>query len=245
MEQNILRLGEGEPVYQAGDVGDCAYIILNGKVELCKQVSGERTRLAELQVGELFGEDGLISEKPRNTDAVAMVPTELRRIDGASISETVRQDPDSAIVVLKVMLEKLRGGKRLRPRPVSSGAVLKALTPGAEAALGCGEILIDSLPCRIGRASDDPLGQNEIQLNDQKPFQVSRSHLVVSEEGGRIVVYDRGSSLGSWVRGQCLGGPSAFDGPVILGDEPCELVLGHSGSPLRFSLTRVAIEARS
>jgi hypothetical protein len=204
-----------------------------------------RTRLAELKVGELFGEDALISEKPRNTDAVASAATELRRIDGESFTETVRQDPDSAVVVLKVMLERLRGGKRLRPRPVSSGAILRALTPEAEAALGGSEMLIDSLPCRIGRASNDPLGQNDIQLTDQAPFQVSRSHLMVSEEGGRIVVYDRGSSLGTWVRGQCLGGPSAFDGPVILNEDPSELVLGHSGSPLRFSLATMAIETRS
>ena len=243
MDQQFLRVQAGEPIYACGDAGGCAYIILNGNVELCRQMEGGRTRLAELRTGELFGEDGLISEKPRNTDAVAITTTELRRIDGSTVAEIVRTDPDSAIMVLKVLLERLRGGKRLRPRPVSRGVILKALTPEAAAALGSDERLIDSLPCRIGRACNDPLGQNEIELSDQKPFQVSRSHLVLSEESGRIVLYDRGSSLGSWVRGQCIGGRSAFDGPVILGDEECEVLLGQSHSQLRFSLKTVELEA--
>ncbi|MEB3319776.1 MAG: cyclic nucleotide-binding domain-containing protein [Cyanobium sp.] len=242
MQSSTLVLGPGEWIYRAGESADCAYIILRGSVALYRDSNGEQTRLTTLHARELFGEDGLINEKPRNTGAQAVETTELRRIDGVSISDTVHEDPEAAIMVLKVMLERLRGGKRLRPRRVRHGATLKALTTEAEAALGSNEVLIDSLPCRIGRASNDPLGQNEIQLHDQKPFQVSRSHLVLSEESGRIVVYDRGSSLGTWVRGQCLGGPSAFDGPVILSDEPSEMVLGHSSSPLRFSLTTVAIE---
>ena len=242
METCTLRLEPGEWIYRSGDSADCAYIIIRGCVELYRDSNGELIRLATLRDRELFGEDGLINEKPRSTGARALEATELRRIDGASISETVHQDPDAAIVVLKVMLERLRGGKRLRPRPVSSGVVLTALTAEAELALGRKEMLIDSLPCRIGRASNDALGQNEIQMHDQKPFQVSRSHLVVSEESDRIVVYDRGSSLGTWVRGQCLGGPSAFDGPVILSEQPSELVLGNSGSPLRFSLATVTID---
>ena len=245
MNQYIVRVEAGESIYASGDASGCAYIILDGSVELCRQMEGGRTRLAELRTGELFGEDGLISEKPRNTDALAITATELRRIDGSRLAEIVRNDPDTAILVLKVMLERLRGGKRLRPRPVSRGVILKALTAEAVAALGSHERLIDSLPCRIGRASNDPLEQNEVKLIDQKPFQVSRSHLVLSEEGGRIVVYDRGSSLGSWVRGQCLGGRSSFDGPVILGDEECVVVLGHSDSRLRFSLKTVEIEASS
>lgn len=238
MQAVVMQLQRGERIYGAGESADCAFLIVSGRVEIRR----DGTLLTVLETGELFGEDGLISEKPRNTDAVAAEACTLRRIDGNSFSDTVRQDPDAAVQVLRVMLERLRGGKRFRPRPGRIGARLVALTPEAMAALGDEARLIASLPCRIGRRSADTLRTNEIELVDQKPFQVSRSHLVLSDEAGRLVLYDRGSSLGTWVRGQCIGGPSGFDGPVMLGEEPTELVLGHSSSPLRFSLASVAME---
>ena len=58
-------------------------------------------------------------------------------------------------------------------------------------------------------------------------------------ERGKIAIYDRGSSLGSWVQGQLLGGASKFEGPVILGKEGLEVVLGSEESPMRFRLETV------
>lgn len=243
MESSLLRFAAGDTVYQTGDRADCAYIILGGRVALfhgrAQAEDVDRAPLAELQIGDLLGEDGLISEKPRNRDAIALEATTLRRIDGSTLSETVREDPDSAVIVLRAMLERLRGDKRLRPRPGQKRIQLTALTPESEAALGNHEQSIQALPCRIGRLSEEHIGLNEIQLKDEKPFQVSRTHLVICEEGGKVVIYDRGSSLGTWIRGQCLGGPSAFDGPIIVGEEPCELTLGHNDSPIRFSIKLV------
>lgn len=242
---NIVLVNTGELIYAAGEAADCAYVILSGSVQLRRSSEETSTLLTELQPGELFGEDGLISEKPRNTDAVAAAPTALRRIDGSSFSDTVRQDPESATLVLKVMLERLRGGKRLRPRAGRLGALIRPLTPEAEAALGASERRIEALPCRIGRLGPDQLRQNEIDLQDRHPHQISRSHLILCEEGGKLVVYDRGSSLGTWVRGQCLGGPSSFDGPVILAKEPTEVVLGSSHSPMRFQLMAVQLASQA
>ena len=229
-------LQAGEKIFGQGEAADCAYIIRAGSIELSRQDDTGKTTVTVLGEGELFGEDGLIAERTRQSTAIAITEAQLRRIDGSSFQQTVRDDPDAAVVLIKFLLERLRGEKRMRPRHVGRVAVLTASTPEAEIALGTREKRIPDFPCRIGRRSEDALRQNEIELNDQQPFQVSRSHLVLSEEGGKVVLYDRGSYLGTWIHNQHIGGPSGFDGPVIIGTEPVDLVLGQRESALRFTL---------
>ena len=139
--------------------------------------------------------------------------------------------------LLRLLLEQLRqGNKRVRPRESTVTACLRPLTPQARKALGQESLLIQSFPFRIGRRSDDRLAFNELQLDDSRPYQISRHHLLLSLEQGVLTVQDRGSSLGTWVRGQLLGGASSFEGPVLVHDGSVELVLGHTHSPMRFQL---------
>jgi hypothetical protein len=235
-----MEYSSGQLIYASGQPAYCAYSVISGSVILCRPGEGSSQTLAVIKPGEFFGEDGLISEKPRTTDAIASETTVLRRIDGDSFGETVRLYPELAVTVLQSMLERLRSGKRLRPRRGDIKVTLEALTPEAETALGARIVTVDSFPCRIGRSSKDPLRRNDIELIDSMPYQISRSHAVLSEEDGKLAIYDSGSLLGTTIRGQRVGGNSNFEGPIIVDEHPTELILGRSNSPMRFEMKAFA-----
>ena len=57
---------------------------------------------------------------------------------------------------------------------------------------------------------------NDLMLPDSVPLQISRHHLAFIAHEGRVGVVDRGSTLGSWVDGQQLGGRLASLAPCFL-----------------------------
>jgi len=118
---------------------------------------------------------------------------------------------------------------------------LEGVTPRAAAALPVSPFPITHFPFRIGRQSPDPLVYNDLMLPDSVPLQISRHHLAFIAHEGRVGIVDRGSTLGSWVDGQQLGGPSGLSGPVFFTGPEGLLVLGRWDSPFRY---RVRLRAQ-
>lgn len=52
----------GQQIIRQGDEGSCCYLLKSGRA--CVEVNGEK--VAELGVGDVFGEDALVNHKPRN-----------------------------------------------------------------------------------------------------------------------------------------------------------------------------------
>jgi len=117
---------------------------------------------------------------------------------------------------------------------------LEGLTPRAAAALPVTPFPITRFPFRSGRQSPDPLVYNDLMLPDAVPLQISRHHLAFIAHEGRVGVVDRGSTLGSWVDGQQLGGPSGLSGPVFFTGPKGLLVLGSWDSPFRYRVSLCA-----
>ena len=121
--------------------------------------------------------------------------------------------------------------------------VLEGMTTPAREALPSNPFVIDHLPFRIGRQTNDPLANNDLSLNDFEPFQVSIHHLLIFMEiaqassGGRIGVFDRGSAQGSWINGSPLGGLMANENATYLDEGEVDLVIGSQDSVFRYRLT--------
>ena len=128
-------------------------------------------------------------------------------------------------------------------QPLDHLIVLEGMTSPARQALPCNPFVIDHLPFRIGRQTDDPLANNDLSLNDFEPFQVSVHHLLIFKEISissieeRIGVFDRGSAQGSWINGAPLGGLMANENATYLEDGEVDLVIGAKDSLLRYRLT--------
>lgn len=63
------RLEEGMIVFHQGELGDQAYIVKSGKIEIFATVGDQETILGTLEVGALFGEMALIDNSERTASA--------------------------------------------------------------------------------------------------------------------------------------------------------------------------------
>ena len=83
-----------EIVFNWGDLGDSAYVIEEGCVEVLAGEATEQRRIALLTEGAMFGEIALLDRQPRTASVRAVVPTRLIRIDRRHVEELLlRADP--------------------------------------------------------------------------------------------------------------------------------------------------------
>ena len=65
-------------IFEEGDIGDAAYIIRSGEVEIRKGVRGNNPlRLAVLGKGDILGEMALFDDRPRMASAIALTNVEV------------------------------------------------------------------------------------------------------------------------------------------------------------------------
>jgi cellulose biosynthesis protein BcsQ len=93
---------------------------------------------------------------------------------------------------------------------------------------------VRQFPFFIGRQDKSVL--NDLAIPDSRPWQISRRHAHLICREGRIGVMDLGSTLGTWVNGRQLGGPTLDPGPVFFGANGGELILGKRESPYVFDV---------
>lgn len=91
---------QNEIIFHEGDIGDCAYIIEKGQVEIYVKSSSGDIQLAQLGPGEFFGEISVIDGSPRSASAVATQACELITVSSESISERV----DSADPIVRMLV---------------------------------------------------------------------------------------------------------------------------------------------
>jgi CRP-like cAMP-binding protein len=254
----LSRYEAGEVIVRENDFGETAYIIGEGRVEVSKELDGRNVHLAYLGAGETFGEMSMIDEKPRSATVTAVAETVVSEIRRDDFFNSFQTDPKVALTLLKVLFERLREADAMIlelqkadpqqelvskeplaviPHRAKLTITLEGVTPRAAAALPVTPFQITQFPFRVGRQSPDPLVYNDLMLPDSVPLQISRHHLAFIAHEGRVGVVDRGSSLGSWVDGQRIGGPSRLSGPVFFTGSEGILVLGNRDSPFRYRVS--------
>lgn len=73
---------EGEIVFLEGELGSSAYILVDGAIEVLRNVRGDRAELlATLESGDIFGANALIDQAPRTASCIAARAGWLYQID--------------------------------------------------------------------------------------------------------------------------------------------------------------------
>jgi len=253
----LRQFEPGEVIIRENDVGETAYVIEQGKVEVTKELDGKRVHLGYVASGEPFGEMSMIDDKPRSATVTAIERTLVREIHRDAFLEGLQTDPEIAVNILKVLFERLREshvkilqlqqGEPDAFQPISDkgpvtpdgsrpAVTMEGLTPIASESLPENPFLINQFPFLIGRKSRDPLSYNDLRIADSVPLQISRHHLEFIQVEGRIGVSDRGSYLGSIVDGRLLGGQEGSPGPLFFEGSEGMLTLGNHQSPFRYKI---------
>jgi CRP-like cAMP-binding protein len=82
---------QGEVIFDAGEEGQALYVVLRGRILICRQGEPETGRIAEIPPGALFGELALLDGVPRTAQARALehsVVVALSRADFNGLIET-------------------------------------------------------------------------------------------------------------------------------------------------------------
>ncbi|MEO8668833.1 MAG: cyclic nucleotide-binding domain-containing protein [Bauldia sp.] len=99
-----IRFPGGKVVFLKGDPGDCAYVVKRGAIEI-----RDHGRVLEtVGPGGIFGEMAVIDSEPRSASAVAAGPTDLVVIDRSTFEALVREVPDFAVTVIRLISRRLR-----------------------------------------------------------------------------------------------------------------------------------------
>lgn len=248
----LRRFQPGEVIITEDQLGDTAYIILQGRVDVTKGLGDQKTYLGYLLKDDLFGEMSIIDDKPRSATITAAEVTVVKEIHRDEFLNTLQTDEDSAIKILKALFDRLRDMNEQalqgQGSPAAESAAIKGapqektrvtlvgLTPQAQRVLPENPYPIRRFPFRIGRSDNNPLSSNDLAIPDGMPFQISRHHVMLIEKNDRIGVLDRRSTLGIEVDGQRFGGSQNKYGPVYFDDNGGELALGNRETPYRFKI---------
>lgn len=104
IDGNRIAFADGGVIFIKGDPGDCAFVVVNGTVEIRE---GGRT-LETVQSGEMFGEMALIEPEARVASAVAVGSTELTILDRPEFERLVYEEQGFAVMVMRLMARRLR-----------------------------------------------------------------------------------------------------------------------------------------
>lgn len=106
-----IRVKAGDVICRQDDEGDYFYIIKHGQCSLTRKPTptAREIRLATLKACDTFGEDALISEKPRTVTIVMDTDGQLLRLDKANFLKLVR-DPVITRLSAKEAMAKVDGG---------------------------------------------------------------------------------------------------------------------------------------
>jgi CRP/FNR family transcriptional regulator, cyclic AMP receptor protein len=100
----LQRFAVGERVFVQDDEGSAMYVVRSGRVN----ITTYGTVLESIGPNGMFGEMALIDGSPRSATAVAAEPTEVAPIDKTAFAHLVKQDPEFALRVMRMLAARLR-----------------------------------------------------------------------------------------------------------------------------------------
>ena len=100
----LRRYAAGEKIFVQDDEGSSMYVVRSGRVSIMTY----GTVLESVGANGMFGEMALIDGSPRSATAVAAEPTEVAPIDKTAFAHLVKQDPEFALRVMRMLAARLR-----------------------------------------------------------------------------------------------------------------------------------------
>lgn len=112
MMGQTLTYRQGERLFEKGDDGDAAYVILDGSVDVLIPVDSGEISVAVLGSKEIFGEMAVLLDQPRTTAIAARTDLKVLLLDRQAFFNMLSEFPDVAIELIKVIGARLEATTR-------------------------------------------------------------------------------------------------------------------------------------
>jgi diguanylate cyclase (GGDEF)-like protein len=108
----------GHVIIRQDEPGGTAYAILSGRVRVLESVPDTPVEmfLGELGTGEVFGELGVLRERPRSATVVTLERTRCLAITAADFLEMLQQSKEMSLALLRILAGRLYEADRLLAR---------------------------------------------------------------------------------------------------------------------------------
>ena len=102
------RYGDGEVITRQGDVGDCMFVIQQGRVQVLIERDGIETSLRVANEGEFLGEMAIFDHEERSATLRALGEARLLTIDRKNFLKRIHKDPSLAFRLVQTMSKRVR-----------------------------------------------------------------------------------------------------------------------------------------
>lgn len=97
-----LTFTAGQAVVREGEVGDAAYVILDGHCQATRVVAGRQEQLRLLGPGEMFGETAVLTGAPRTATVTALMDTTVAVVDALYLQEEMERSSYMSLAIRTV-----------------------------------------------------------------------------------------------------------------------------------------------
>jgi CRP-like cAMP-binding protein len=97
----------GQTLFEQGDPGDAAYVVLNGSAEVLVNRAGSQIKVADLEKNAIVGEIAILCDVPRTATVRAHDRLETLRISKDQFLRLLAEFPDMAIQIMRVLADRL------------------------------------------------------------------------------------------------------------------------------------------
>ena len=108
------QLDRGDILFFQSDPSEAVYVVRTGNVAIVlNNFDGREMIINEMRSGDIFGELGILTKKPRSTSAIVQSPSELLVIPRQAFLDLLDQEPHLARLLLEITAGRLQiSGKR-------------------------------------------------------------------------------------------------------------------------------------
>ncbi|MGD0311977.1 MAG: cyclic nucleotide-binding and patatin-like phospholipase domain-containing protein [Acidimicrobiales bacterium] len=225
-----VRLAAGVVIFHAGEVGDALYVVRSGLVDVTTGDDDDR-HLRTFGPGDIFGEQALLTGRPRSARAVAQTGVTLWRLDHTDFLYLMGSDPQLGAAVARTLSERLTATNRLGTGSPRGQSVVLATSPAAVAA----DLVAEFAAATSTLLGQDPLviacGPAEDWVGTSLP-----AGTTVSEPDGLAEAAVRAVRQNDLVILLCASTipPTVYGGAdrvIIVGDAPVHLVRTRGHAP--------------
>ncbi len=250
-----VHFRKGEVIYREGDPGDAIFVLESGAVAVSRDVNGRAVRLAVIGKGEIFGESGVIQDKPRSTTMTALSEVSALKVSKTQFLQIFREDNPIGLPLLRMLCGRLEkadrrmldidGETREKVSLTRLGSIrVFGASPHITRQVGERGVRVAQFPFHVGRimtANRPPsIRPDGLSLHPGNDASLSPEHFAIEKRDGGLIVRDLGSYLGTLADGRYLSRFSQeATAPLYFGVN--EVIAGTRDSPFRF---RIVIEPR-
>ncbi len=102
-----IDYNEGQNLFRQGEVGDAAYVIVNGVADVLIEADGKEISVAEFKDNAFIGEIAILCDVPRTATVRAKSKLEVLKIKKEHFLGLIRDFPELGIAVMRELALRL------------------------------------------------------------------------------------------------------------------------------------------